>query len=276
MTSLGHTVLRPSSGSASAHLYFLHGILGTRANWRGIARRVLSARPGLGAVLVDLREHGDSLGLEGPDTLAQAAEDVAALGRALGLPVDGLVGHSFGGKVALAYAQAFGALSELWVVDSSPSALRSNSLPAGESAAVLEVLGRVPRRYPDREAFLERLGAEGLSAPVAQWLAMNLRREADGGRVFGPDLARIRALLASYARTDLFGVLDPPPCPTGFLVGERSDVVSAADRARLEALAAKHEALHVYPIAGAGHWVHVDAPDAVVALLSEPPGAASR
>ena len=275
MTSLGHTVLGPASGAASRHLYFLHGILGTRANWRGIARRVIDARPGFGAVLVDLREHGDSLGLGGPDTLAQAADDVAALAEDLGRPVDGIVGHSFGGKVALSFAGRRGhpALSELWVVDSSPGA-RPDPEAAGESDLVLEVLERLPKRYPDREAFTARLRAEGLSTTVSQWLAMNLLRDEDGSRFFGPDLGRIRALLRSYAETDLFGVLDPPPCPTGFLVAGRSKVVSKGDRARLEALAAAHPALHVYPIPNAGHWVHAEAPEAVIALLSRPPGGA--
>ncbi len=278
MSLLGHTVLRPASDAASRHLYFLHGILGSRANWRGIARQVVDARPGFGAVLVDLREHGDSLGREGADTVAQAAEDVAALAAGLGLPVDGIVGHSFGGKVALAFAdraRSTGAgeapVSELWVVDSSPG-VRPTLDGSDDVLAVLAALERSPRRYPDREAFLERMRSEGLPPALRQWLAMNLRRDADGSRVFGPDLARIHALLASSADLDLFPALDPPPCPTGVLVGERSSVVSAADRARLEALAAVHPTLHVYPIPDAGHWVHVDAADAVVRLLSSPPG----
>src|SRR5690606_41911913 len=41
-------------------MLFLHGILGRRSNWRSFSRRWVAARPGWGAVLVDLRGHGDS------------------------------------------------------------------------------------------------------------------------------------------------------------------------------------------------------------------------
>ena len=41
-------------------LLFLHGILGSGANWRSFARKILEPRPHWGALLVDLRMHGQS------------------------------------------------------------------------------------------------------------------------------------------------------------------------------------------------------------------------
>lgn len=58
---LAHGIVTSRSADPDRYMLFLHGILGTRANWRGIARRFVDARPGWGAVLVDLREHGESL-----------------------------------------------------------------------------------------------------------------------------------------------------------------------------------------------------------------------
>ena len=99
-------------------MLFLHGILGTRANWRGIARRFVEARPEWGAVLVDLREHGDSLGLPAPHSLHAAAEDVAELERSLAVPVEGALGHSFGGKVVLEWLRSRQGLhTEAWTID---------------------------------------------------------------------------------------------------------------------------------------------------------------
>ena len=46
--------------SAERRIVFLHGIMGSGANLRTIARRFVSARPEFEAWLVDLRGHGSS------------------------------------------------------------------------------------------------------------------------------------------------------------------------------------------------------------------------
>ncbi len=52
-------------------------------------------------LLVDLCAHGASLETDGEDSLNAAATDIVQLCAAQSLPVTALVGHSFGGKVAL-------------------------------------------------------------------------------------------------------------------------------------------------------------------------------
>src|SRR5690606_16267672 len=102
MRTLAHTVLTAKGASPRRAMLFMHGILGTRANWRSFARSFTEARPDWAAVLVDLRHHGDSLELGGDDDLDACVDDLLALGGALDLPIRGALGHSFGGKVALA------------------------------------------------------------------------------------------------------------------------------------------------------------------------------
>lgn len=80
---------------------------------------------------------------------------------------------------------------------------------------------------------------------------------------FGLDLEAIEELLSDYWATDLWGVLDE--VGTQVIVGGASDVYSDADLERVRAC--EKASLHVVP--GAGHWVHVDAPAALVALLVE-------
>lgn len=55
-------------------------------------------------VLVDLRNHGKSTGIGGPNTLDAAADDLIRLGTRIGFP-QVLLGHSLGGKVVLKYLQ---------------------------------------------------------------------------------------------------------------------------------------------------------------------------
>jgi len=271
---LAHSIVTPKSADPARYMFFLHGILGTRANWRGIARRFVEARPDWGALLVDLRLHGDSSGFPAPHTLAAAASDLATLEQALGLPVEGALGHSFGGKVVLRWlADRRGQPTEAWVIDASPSPGRPEGDPTA-TAAVLDMLSRLPREWPSREAFVSAVTDAGQPMAIAQWLAMNLHRRKDGSRTFGPDLDAVRELIEDYARTDLWEVVESPPdlATLDFVIGGRSAVCSKSDRARIAAIARRNPRVSTHLFPDAGHWVHVDAPDALLALLTSASG----
>lgn len=267
---LAYSLVTASAADPSAYMLFLHGILGTRANWRGVAKRFVEDRPEWGAILVDLREHGDSLGISGPHTLRDVADDVEQLGRSLDLPIGGALGHSFGGKVVLEWLRGRNDRStEAWVVDSSPSPTTVDR-DATATAAVIRLLRTLPRTWTSRDAFVQAVVEGGQPEPIAQWLAMNLQRTEDGKRVFGPNLDVIRTLVEDYARTDCWDVIEalPEGCTLDVVVGGRSQAVSAADRARLERIGARDRRVSLHVIEEAGHWVHVDAAEALLHLLT--------
>ncbi|UCH30365.1 MAG: alpha/beta hydrolase [Myxococcales bacterium] len=270
---LAHSVIAPKSAAPGRYMLFLHGILGTRANWRGIARRFVGVRPGWGAILVDLREHGDSLGIGGPHTLSAAAADVTLLEESLDLPIGGALGHSFGGKVVLQWLRGRdGQPTEAWIVDASPS-VSSAKQDASATAEVLRVLAAMPRTWASREAFVAAVAEAGQPEPIAHWLAKNLRRTDDGHREFGPDLGVIHDLIQDYARTDLWDVVEAPPggCTLDFVIGGRSAAFSELDRERIAAVAERDSRVRVYLVEEAGHWVHIDSPDRLIALLTSRP-----
>ena len=97
----------PTRGDA----LFLHGILGSKRNWRTPAKLLTQLSPELRVTAMDHRGHGLSHDLPGENTLLSAAADarsVMGAGREGGAATQGLqllVGHSFGGKVALIYLQ---------------------------------------------------------------------------------------------------------------------------------------------------------------------------
>jgi pimeloyl-ACP methyl ester carboxylesterase len=263
-----HALVAAPGATPARWMLVLHGILGSGGNFRTFARRVVEACPDWGMVLVDLRAHGQSLDAPPPFTVAAAAEDLVRLGEARGLDVRGVLGHSFGGKVALAYAeQRRGQLDELWVLDSTPSA-RPDGMQSLGAAAVLRALESLPPELPSRERFFELMLGQGLSRPETEWLAMNVRRDGDVFR-FRLDLRQIRDLLVDYLVVDLWRVLEQPDGrrSSHVVIGGRSDTVSPADRARLAALAAKDPTLSVHILEQAGHWVHVDDPDGLFALV---------
>jgi pimeloyl-ACP methyl ester carboxylesterase len=244
-----------------------HGIYGAGANWRSIARKVHEQRPEWGVVLVDLRGHGRSEQGTPPHTIAACAEDLRALFD--DLPgIEAIAGHSFGGKVVLAtrpLIDSAGAPVQTWVLDASPS--RRPGGMADPDNAVLRVLAfmeRKPGGWARREDFVAAMVADGHDESLGRWLAMSLVPEASGALALRFDLAALRAMLADYFATDLWSALEAPGGDVEMVVAERSPAVSAADRGRLVA-APPH--VHVHLVA-AGHWLHIEAPAAVVDLLA--------
>ena len=57
---LAHQFVQHEVAAPKHWIVFLHGVLGRGANWQGFARKLVTARPELGALLVDLRAHGES------------------------------------------------------------------------------------------------------------------------------------------------------------------------------------------------------------------------
>lgn len=269
---LAHQVLTADGASPSRSMLFLHGLLGRGVNWRSVARRFVQARPEWAAVLVDLRLHGDSRDVAGPHTVEAAAEDLESLGNALEVRPHGVVGHSFGGKVALAWAaRRAGTLEEVWLVDSSPSA-RPEGTGSEDVLRVLDTLASLPFPFESREDFVAALEDRGFSKGVAQWLATNLDRGPEGAYHLGLDLDAIHEVFRDYLHLDLWDQVEFPPGhhAVHVVVGGRSNVFSPEDRERLASAAQSHERVHQHVIEGAGHWIHVEVPDALLNLLTAP------
>ena len=95
------------------NIFIIHGILGSGQNWRTFARKLQTRLPNLGIALIDLRNHGRSPRGVAPHTLRACAEDLLRLSADIGEP-DIVIGHSFGGKVAL----EFSALAQMMVTPS--------------------------------------------------------------------------------------------------------------------------------------------------------------
>lgn len=243
----------------------LHGVLGSGANWRSFAQKWVRRAPEWGVVLVDLRNHGGSLGLPPPHTVEACARDLAALG----VPIERVLGHSFGGKVALEWArQRAGDLDDCVVVDSTPGAHPEALEARFGPLAVLDALRALGGPFARRPDFADALERGGLDGATARWLAMSVLREAPGGFAVALDLDAIEAMLADYFARDLWDVALAPPGRVAmrFVLGARGSVPEE-DRARLRAAAARDPARVSCRELDAGHWVHVDAPEALLREL---------
>ncbi len=240
----------------------LHGIYGRGRNWQGIARALVAARPEYCCWLVDLPYHGDSGPGKYGDTVSGIAMDLDDWISSTGIVADAVLGHSYGGKVALAYA----ALKrqqplQVWVIDSTPEV----KPPSGSAWSMLELIRRLPRRFNSREEAVEAIVAGGFTLGVAQWMASNLTREQDGF-VWRLDFAAMERLLDDFFKTDLWSVVEQPgPAQEiHFLKASESSTISTQALERLAR--APKDRVRVHHASG-GHWIHAEKPQIVVDLL---------
>lgn len=264
----------------------LHGILGSRKNWGTFARRLAQEFPKWQFLLVDLRCHGDSASIKkrGPHTVASAAFDVLKLLGQLRVTPRVVVGHSFGGKVALSMVdQAAKPLARpvrVWVLDATPGKVRAGGGGDDHPAELIAFLSNLPKEVSSKRDVVDSLLQEGFSEDVAQWVVTNLRQATPPGSsssifswVF--DLNGIADMYQSYEETNLWKLVEDVPrgVHVNFLKAERS-----LHRWALEDLRRIHAAeeqaveegggVEMHVLEDAGHWVHADNPDGLFKILS--------
>ena len=252
-------------GVATKVLYVLHGIFGSGRNWSSVMRRFVRARPDWACRLIDLRQHGSSQGFAPPHTIAAAARDLVDLAADTNEIPAAILGHSFGGKVALMYAREHGtALGQVWVVDSTPDA----RVPDGSAWHMLQLLRSVPRDFASRTELIELLTTSRIPLPTAQWMATNLE-PADQRYRWRFDLDAIDEMLRDFFEQDLWPVLEQPPgtLQIHLVKAAESSVLSPAAIDRIERLSGDGR-IFLHQVSG-GHWVNADNPDALLALMTQ-------
>lgn len=260
------TTTIPGGGPATQQMWMLHGIYGRGRNWGAIARHLSARRPDWSSVLVDLRMHGDSIGFAPPHTVEAAAGDVLALESHLPMPPRAILGHSFGGKVALSYAARTDVRPlHVWVMDSTPEA----RAPDGAAWRMLQVLGELPAHFASRQEAIDLLTPRGVAPAVAAWMTTNLEFR-DGRYRWRLDFEVIEALLGDFFRADLWDVVEAPApgLEIVFVKAESSTTLSEDACARIEAAGRATGRVHLARVAG-GHWLNTDNPEAVLGLLAQ-------
>jgi pimeloyl-ACP methyl ester carboxylesterase len=231
-------------------LLILHGLFGSATNWTGIARRLAAGRR---VFALDLRNHGRSPWSDAVGYAAQA-EDLDRFIRRHEIAPATLLGHSMGGKTAMALAlREPDLVARLIVVDVAPAAYPPVLGAYAEAMRAID-----PRRLA-RRAEADALLAERIpEAPIRSFLLQNL--------VAGPEglgwRLNLDALAAGMAEISGFPALPPAARydgPTLFIRGERSDYVEARHE---PAIRERFPRAEIVTIAGAGHWVHAERPDA--------------
>lgn len=233
-------------------LYILHGLFGSHRNWNGIARKLSES---FRVIPVDLRNHGNSGHADSMD-YHEMAEDIHQLTELLGHDAIHVIGHSMGGKTAMALSLLNPELVQrLVVVDIAPATYQSNHdelIHAMRSLPLADIQGR-------NEA--DALLAEEIDSPILrQFLLQNLVRGDKGFRwrinleAIHKNHVRLRQFPEELADRSFHG-------PTLFISGQLSDYI----RPEHQPLMDNHfpNARHSV-IADANHWVHADKPEHII------------
>lgn len=229
-------------------LVFIHGFLDGAAVWDDVMRHL--GERAAGALCVDLPGMGARAGEPGQYSLDRFAADVTTQVRALSRPVV-LIGHSMGAQIAELVAQRLDEQVRALVL-LTPVPLRGTGLPP-EAMHTFHALGGNPaaqralRRNVSMnldDAQVERLGQLGdrVDAKAVGTLA-DLWNE---GHPSGADSSRYRGPVV-IIRGDGDGFVD-------------AEMISSGVTPRFDAPT-------VVSIERAGHWPHVEQPDATARIV---------
>jgi esterase len=237
-------------------LVLVHGLFGAARNL-GILTRALSKNAKV--IALDLRNHGESPhGL--PMDFATMARDVAETLASLGIERANVVGHSLGGKTAMALALTRPEMvARLVVMDIAPVTYDHDY--AGYVAAMLAMqLTPALTRGAADQALAQTVKA----APMRAFLLNNLVLGANPRWRVG--LREIQAAMPDLLAWKELPGQRPYTGPVLFLRGALSDYVGAEAEGVIDRLF-PHAARQ--SIEGAAHWLHADRPREVIAALQE-------
>ncbi|GAA5881910.1 hypothetical protein JCM3774_001292 [Rhodotorula dairenensis] len=252
-----------SSSSSRAPVVVLHGLFGSKQNWRSLAKG-MATRMERDIITVDLRNHGESPHKRecSYDDLAADVKDLIEQQERLDDCV--VVGHSMGGKVAMALALGgCEPVSKLVVVDISPAVGKVSP----EFQAYVDAMNRIQdAKVRSRKEADDILRETEPDLGVRQFLLTNLDRDSPS------DPYRFRIPL--HFLENAIGEIGAFPYAPGervyekpslFIKGSKSKYINSRNipvikqffpNARLETL-------------DAGHWVHAERPKEFIELVDE-------
>lgn len=237
-------------------LVIAHGLFGAGRNWASIAKRLATRRR---VFTVDMRNHGDSPHLAQHDYAAMA-EDLAAFIITHANGAASVLGHSMGGKAAMQMALTMPRLAEaLIVADMAPVAYGHDHSTHLQAMMALDLTGITRRSEADA-----RLQA-GIPNPVLRaFLLQNLLIDEAGAR-WRVNLPAIAANLPIILNWSVPAEVQSD-VPALFIYGGASDYVTPATH---PAIFGHFPHARLLAVAGAGHWLHAEQPDAVVSVVDQ-------
>jgi pimeloyl-ACP methyl ester carboxylesterase len=251
-------------------LLLVHGGRDHCRSWDLVARAL---QPHFHVLAPDLRGHGDSDWTKGGSyALTEYVYDLSRLVRHVGAWQVAIIGHSMGGMVGLIYAGTFpDEVSALVVLDGVTIMPNAKSGPAHERVAkwvgeLDKLEDREPRRYRTIEEAAAQMRAHNKRLPpdLALHLAtFGARQNADDTYSWKFDPYQRVRTPHRLSGDDHVSLWSRITCPVLLLHAAESFLQSS----QTAGLANYFQKATSETISGAGHWLHHDKPDAVIASI---------
>ncbi|MDR6982774.1 esterase [Rheinheimera pacifica] len=250
-----YTHISGQQDSSKEPVVLIHGLFGSYENL-GVIERSLSEQ--YQVINVDVRNHGRS-GHSSDMNYQLMAEDLAQTLDSLNIQKAAILGHSMGGKLAMAYAVTYpGRVSKLILADIAPVGYppRHNSIFAGLNSVDLT---QIENRADADKQLAQHIKESG----VRQFLLKSLVKEEDKFQW----RFNLSALYDNYAE-----LVDNPidsgsySGPVLFIKGGDSDYILPEHKATITKV---FPAAQAKIIQGTGHWLHAEKPAAFTKLVKD-------
>jgi esterase len=247
-------------------LVILHGLYGSSDNWFTVGK-ALSEH--FEVYIVDQRNHGRSP--HSPEQSYEAmVEDLYEFFGKHDISMAVILGHSMGGKTAMAFCLKHGGLAgKLIAVDISPA---DYNIPGSKEVSThLNIISAMqqldPRSVSGRDEADRILSGAIPSKNTRNFLLKNLKRGKDGKFYWALNLDAIAANIEEISGSILpAGETVKSEIPSLFIKGEKSDYIKEKDEKLIHEIFPRSRFV---TIPGAGHWVHAEQPALFLEALKD-------
>lgn len=246
-------------GESGTPIIIVHGLFGSIANWRGVARELAKEHK---VYIVDQRNHGDS---EHLDTMSyfDMAADLDEFIASQQLTDYVLCGHSMGGKACMTFALADYSSNQkmraLIVLDIAPVAYTHSHAP------YLDALSAIDLSTVSSRAEVEKMLQSEITEPDTRlFLMQSLERKENLFRwkINIPVLQKYMTDITGFPMVELSE--KSSDIPALFLYGKQSDYVKDDMHANIQRFFPNT----TFDAIDAGHWLHIEQRQAMLDSIS--------
>lgn len=247
-----------STGQGPAVL-LIHGLFGNLDNLKGLGQVLENQYQ---VIRVDVPNHGLSEHWDQMDYPRLATAMISLLDE-LAIERAHIVGHSMGGKIAMATALAFPErIISMVAADIAPVAYEPRHDTVFAALESLPLEGNTDRRFA-----LNHLIDNGIDEATAQFLLKNLQRTDTGFR-WKMNLSGLKACYPNIIgwQNQTLNPVQSYAGPSLFIRGGDSNYVTSEHRS---AIMAQFPAAQAKTLEGCGHWLHAQKPVIFNRIVSE-------
>lgn len=250
-------------------LFILHGLYGSSDNWMQIAR-ILSKN--FKVISIDHRNHGSSPH-DTEHTYESMVNDLAWLFHELEIEKAHVLGHSMGGKVAMAFAADYPEkVLSLTVADIAPKNYFETPASAVQNnfhKRILNTLSKINlTEYQSRKEVNKKLLQTIPEQLVRQFLLKNLHRVGKNfeWKINVPVLsANLNHIISGVDYKDYEDRIPITNYPVLFIKGSLSGYIQPEDELIIKKM---YPEAKIETIEGATHFLHAEKPEEFVAILN--------